>query len=165
MMKTILALISAFFRPKNVFNIPAGQTPDATGADGLLGLMQNLNNYAMDMASYATAGTNVVIVAGDIASNPLIQLNTGATGGFTITLPTTSQILGALTGTVPQDGSFTKIVSFVNNNIGQTGTLTAGDSPTTVVGTATIATNTRRDFAMRVLASSLVFTNIGSVSL
>lgn len=163
----ILFLISAFLRPANIFNIPPGQQGvDAVGANGLIGLMANLNAYAQDMASYATSGTTAVaITANDIASNPIIQLNSGASGGYNATLPTTAAIMAALGPSVPQDGTFTKIIRIVNNNSGQTATLTAGDSPTTVVGTATVATNTCRDFAMRVMGSALVFTNLGGWNL
>lgn len=154
--------LSAFFRPAIILPLPAGLVADKS--DLLSSLVNNANAYANQMASYVTAGTNVNIVAGDVVDG-VVQLNSGALGGFTITLPTTAQILGALGPTVPQDGSFTKIVRFVNNSVGQTGTLTAGDTPTSVVGTATIATATCRDFAMRVLASSITFTNIGSLTL
>lgn len=154
--------LSAFFRPAIILALPAGLVADKS--DLLSSLVNNANAYANQMASYVTAGTNVNIVAGDVVDG-VVQLNSGASGGFTITLPTTAQILGALGPTVPQDGSFTKIVRFVNNSVGQTGTLTAGDTPTSVVGTATIATATCRDFAMRVLASSITFTNIGSLTL
>lgn len=155
-----------FFRPAIIMAVPSGQQGvDPLGGAGLVpAFMNNANAYAQQMASYATAGTNVAIVAGDVVDG-IVQVNTGASGGFTITLPTTAQILGALGASVPQDGTFTKIVRIVNNSVGQTGTLTAGDTPTTVIGTATIATATCRDFAMRVLASSISFTNIGSLTL
>ena len=159
----IRRLISALFRPGAIFPIPAGQVPDATGANGLIGLMNNVNAYSQDMSSYATT-TAVALVVGDIL-NGIIQLNTGAGGGFNVTLPTTAQILGALGPSVPQDGSFTKIIRIVNNNSGQTATLVAGDAPTSIIGTASIATNVSRDYAMRVMQSALSFTNIGSLTL
>ena len=162
----ILNSVFSFLQPANVFNVPGGIVAESTGALGLIGMMQNLNNYAQDMASYATSGTTAVLIsATDIATNPIIQLNTGASGGYVAQLPTTAQILGALTGTVPQDGTFSKIIRIVNNTSGQTATLTAGDTPTSIIGTATIANNVCRDYVMRVLASSITFSNIGSLTL
>lgn len=156
--------ILSFFRPAIVLPPIRGMVADATAELGQLALQQNVNSYSQQMASYATAGTNTTIVAADVVSG-IIQLNTGASAGYTATLPTTAQILAALGATVAQDGSFTKIVRIVNNGSGQTATLTAGDTPTTVIGTATVNTNTCRDFAMRVLASAITFTNIGSLTL
>lgn len=165
-MNFLLAALADYFRPKNIINIPAGQQGvDATGANGLIGFMANANAYSQQMASYASSGTAAVVIAPSDVVDGVIQVNSGASGGYAITLPTTAQMLAALGPSVPQDGSFTKIVRIVNNNSGQTGTLTAGDTPTSITGTATIATNTARDFAMRVLASSINFTNIGSLTL
>ena len=126
-------------------------------------LLHNANMYAAAMASYATT-TAPSVSAADLARG-VVQLNTGAGAGYDVTLPTTAQILGALGATVTQDGSFTKIVRFVNNNSGQTATIVAGDTPTSIIGTATLANDTARDFAMRVLASAITLTNIGSLTL
>jgi hypothetical protein len=41
----LLSRISAFLRAQIIFPGPAGQVADATGANGLIGLMQNMNNY------------------------------------------------------------------------------------------------------------------------
>ena len=46
-----------FFRPQAIFNIPPGIAPDAVGAWGIFGLMQNLNNYAENLSSLTTSGT------------------------------------------------------------------------------------------------------------
>lgn len=152
----------SFLRPAIIKALPPGLVADV--ADLLSSAVQNINAYSQQMASYATAGTSMTILAADVVDG-IIQLNTGASGGYTANLPTTAAILGALGATVPQDGTFTKIVRIVNNNSGQTATLTAGDTPTTVIGTATIATNTCRDFAMRVMGSAITFTNLGSLTL
>jgi len=156
--------LKEFFRQKIIAAVPAGLTADRTAALGLMGLMQNANNYSQEMASYATASAGVTILPANLVDG-IIQLNAGAGAGYAVTLPTTSQILGALTGTVPQDGSFTKIVRIVNNGSGQTATLTAGDAPTSIIGTATIANNACRDYAMRVLASAITFSNLGALTL
>jgi len=157
--------MKSFFRPAIIMPLPRGmQGVDSLGGAGLLqAFMANANAHAAAMASYATTSAPTISAA-DLLSG-IIQLNTGASGGFAVTLPTTQQILGALGPSVPQDGSFTKIVTIVNNSVGQTATLTAGDTPTTIIGTATIATAVSRLYAMRVMASAITFTNIGALTL
>lgn len=159
--------MKSLLRPAVIMNLPSGmQGVDPGGGAGMLqAFMANANAYAQQMASYASSGSAAVVVSAADVVDGIIQVNAGATGGYNITLPTTQAILGALGASVPQDGTFTKIVRVVNNNSGQTGTLTAGDTPTTVSGTATVATNTCRDFAMRVMGSSINFTNLGSLTL
>jgi hypothetical protein len=159
-MKTILG----FFRPAIIFPIPKGIVPDPVGANGLFGLMKGANNYALSMCSTTTGASDVALTAEQVVKGA-IQLNTGATGAFTITLPTTAQILGELSECVKQDGTFTKIIHIINNGVGQTGTLTAGDGATSISGTATIANDVCRQYAMRVLASAINFTNIGALAI
>jgi hypothetical protein len=148
-----------------IFRVPAGLVPDATAALGLLGLMHNVNTYGSVMASYASTG-GVSLAAADVRRG-VIQLNTGAGAGFNVTLPSTADILTAFSAktTLPVDGQFFKPVFIVNNNIGQTGTLVAGDAMTTIGGTATFATNVTRLYMMRVLDSTIQFTNIGALTL
>lgn len=157
--------MKAFFRPAVIMPLPRGsQGVESLGGAGLLqAFMANANAYAAAMASYATTAAPIISAA-DLVSG-IIQLNTGASGGYAVTLPTTAQILAQLGPSVPQDGSFTKIVTIVNNGSGQTATLTAGDTPTTIVGTATIANNVSRLYTMRVMQSSLVFSNIGTLTI
>ncbi len=154
----------SFLRPAIVFPLPLGITADKTANLGLPGLMQNVNKYAQSMASAATSGTAVTLTAAQIVGG-LVQLNTGASGGFTITTPTASGIIAELGATIPLDGTFSKQIDIVNNNVGQTGTLTAGTG-VTLVGTMSIATDTKRSFVLRALNSAAVsITNIGSLSL
>lgn len=163
MKKTIPAIFS-FFRPAVVFPVPLGITPDKTAMWGMFGLMQNVNKCSQSMTSAATSGTDITLTGAQLATG-LTQLNTGASGAFTITTPTASGIVAEFGDTVPLDGTFSKQIDIVNNNVGQTGTLTAGTG-VTVVGTATIATNTKRSFVLRLLNSAAVsITNIGSLSL
>lgn len=159
-------ILSAFLRPAIIMPLPAGmQGVDPLGGAGLLpAFMNNANAYSLQAASYATTGNAVSIAAGDVVDG-LIMLNAGATGGYAATLPSTDSILAALGASVPQDGSFTKIVVLMNNGSGQTATLTAGDGKTTIVGTATVANNVSRHYAMRVgLGSTLMFQNIGTLT-
>lgn len=162
-----MKLIAAFLRLPIIMPLPPGmQGVEAGGGAGLLqAVMNNANAYSQQMASYATTGNNAAVVAGDVVDG-VLQMNSGASAGFTVTLPSTDSILGALGASVPQDGSFTKIVRIVNNSVGQTGTLTAGDGKTSIVGTATIATAVSRDYAMRVgPGSTIVFSNLGALTL
>jgi len=132
---------------------------------GLLGFMSNTNNYSETISNVTTAGTNSTLTAAQLLSGALI-LAAGASGGFTITLPSTSAILSALGASIPTDGSFAMPLYIQNNNVGQTGTVTAGDASTTLSGTMTIATNTVRRFLMSVTSgSAITITNMGSLSL
>lgn len=161
--------LRSIFRPAVIFPIPAGLAGDKTGMWGLVGLMQNVNNYGQTMQSAATSGTNITLIGSQMLCGHM-QVNTGASGGFTITTPSAGDLVAALGGpgpggTIPLDGTFQKVLNFVNNNVGQTGTMTGG-SGVTVVGTATIATDTKRSFVLRILGSSTAsLTNVGSLSL
>lgn len=163
-MKKIKMLLSLFLRPATIAPLPLGLTADKTAMYGLLGFQQNANTYSQTMTSTSSAGTAVAISAAALIGG-VAQINTGASGGFTIDTPTGGAIVAALGATIPLDGTFQKIIRIVNNNVGQTGTLTGG-SGVTVVGTATIATDTKREFLMRVMNSATItLTNIGSLSL
>lgn len=145
--------------------VPAGVVPDKNALYGLIGFMSNANNYAESIAPVTTAGTSVTLTVAQTLAG-FTQLNSGASGGFTINLPATSAIIAALGPSIPTDGTFSMSVSMANNNVGQTGTLTAGDASTTVTGTATVATNTTRQFIMNVASpTTLTFTNVGSKGL
>jgi hypothetical protein len=148
-----------------IFNVPAGIVPDKSAAFGLFGLMANVNNYAEALTTLATSGTNINLTAAQFL-NGIVRLTSGASGGFTITLPSTTLLIAALGPTIATDGSYAEPVSVMNDNIGQTGTLTAGDSSTTLTGTMTIATNTRRTFLLTVTAAgALTINNLGSIAL
>jgi hypothetical protein len=80
-------------------------------------------------------------------------------GGVTGTLDTTANILAALNS--PAAG-YSYVLRVINHGLGQTVTLTAGDGSTTINGTATIATNTWRDFVVAVAtASTLTLQSVG----
>jgi hypothetical protein len=154
------SLIAAFFRPSVVFPIPKGITPDVSGANGLFGLMQNVNVSGPGLGSVATAGTAITLIPAQLLSG-VVQLNSGNAGAFTVTLPGTGAILAALGATVQQDGTFFDEVSFLNNS-GALATLVAGDGGTTIVGPGTIASNVMRSYMMQILGSAtLSLTNLG----
>ena len=149
----------------SIVKIPAGITADNTGIWGLFGFMANVNNYSQSITQVTTAGTNITLTPAQTLTG-ITKLNAGAAGGFTITLPSTASIIGALGSTIALDGTFSMPVSIENNNVAQTGTVTAGDGSTTLTGTMTIATNTRRFFLLTVLtATTIAIENIGSMGL
>jgi hypothetical protein len=161
--------LSRFLRRPILAYMPPGMTADSSAAFGLIALLANANAYCGHLTSDATSGTNYAVPA-NTCRRRVLYLTSGAGGGFTITLPTTAAIISALNNeggnTIPTDGTYGQLFSIVNVNIGQTGTLTAGDASTTITGTATIATNTRRDFFLMVTAATTVtYYNIGSATL
>lgn len=166
----LLALIQAFLRARIIFGVPTGQVADAVGANGLIGLMQNVNNYSEALSSVGTSGTTITLIAqgavvgtgtgGNLLSG-FVQLNAGATGALTVNLPATSAIIAALGNSVPLDGSYSEPVHIANNS-GQTATLVAGDSNTTLLGSGVVAVGSVRKMLLRVLNSSNIsITNVG----
>jgi hypothetical protein len=148
-----------------LFPLPPGMTADRAAAFGLFGLMSNANAASENLLPITTAGTNSNLTGAQVA-NGAILLAAGASGGFTITLPSTATIIAALGPTIPVDGTFSMRFSIINNGVGQTGTLTAGDASTTINGTATVATNTCREFFMTVnSATTVTFQNKGTAAL
>ncbi len=142
--------------------LPPGIVADKSATFSLHALQSNANAASENITTLATAGTDRPVTAAQVALGVFV-LTTGASGGFTITLPSTSAIISALGPTVPKDGSFSKRITIVNDGIAQIGTLTAGDASTTITGTATIATDTVREFLMTVTgATTITFQNIGS---
>ena len=146
--------------------IPGGITPDPQANLGALALMNNVNNYAEANVAVTTSGTSVTLTATQALCGSLI-LNAGASGAFTINLPSTAALVASLGPTVFV--GYAEPVQITNNNIGQTGTLTAGDANTTLIGNVTIATNTTRKFIMTVTAlgatPAVTFQNIGTWNL
>lgn len=165
-MKKILSFLCIWLRLGIIKRPAAGMTTDNSALFGLIAMQSNLNLYAVrEMQVITTAGTNSNVTSAQ-AHRSVIRLDAGASGGFTLTLPSTASILSAIGPTIPTDGTFAKVIQIVNNNVGQTATLTAGDASTTVTGTATVATNTVREFLMTVLtASTISYENIGSKTL
>jgi len=149
-----------------VFKVPAGIQTDNIGYGGLYGFMQQTNNTVVGPESaITTAGTASTITVAQLMTG-FIALDAGASGGFTLTLPSTASIISGFGQTVITDGTYAKLIYIKNDGVGQTGTLTAGDGSTTVAGTATIATNTTRLFVMTILTPTTIeFENIGSMAL
>jgi hypothetical protein len=149
----------------SIVQIPAGLVPDSSANWGLHALQSNVNNYSETKQNVTTAGTNSTLTATQALCGALF-LNTGASGGFTITFPSTAAIIAALGPTIPVDGSYSEPLWITNNGVGQTGTVTAGDASTTLTGTMTIATNTTRKFLLTVTApTTITIQNQGSLTL
>jgi hypothetical protein len=144
---------------------PPGMTADNAAQFGLMALFSNANLYSEALSTVVTAGTNSTLTPAQLLSG-VVNLTSGASGGFTITLPSTTSIISAMGSTVPTNGTFAMPVSFMNNGTAQTGTVTIGDASTTLTGTATVATNTRRTFLLTVnTASTITLQNLGSIAL
>lgn len=159
-----------YFRLGILAPVPPGIVADNAANFGLFALMNNANAASENLSTLLTA-VPTPLTAAQVAKG-VFRLTAGAGGGFILQLPTTVALLAALGPTIPIDGTFSKRVSFVNDGVGQTGTLTAGDASTTVTGTATIATNTEREFLLTVNAPAaagaqptITFQNLGSKAL
>lgn len=141
---------------------PLPFTADKSATFGLHALHSNANAYCGQMVDVVTAGTASVLTAAQSIAR-LVHLTTGASGGFTVTLASTKAIISALGPTIATDGSYGQPFSILNDGVGQTATLTIGDASTTLTGTATALTDTRRDFFLTVTsASTITIQNIGS---
>jgi hypothetical protein len=161
----MLARLSKYFQLPGVWNIPPGIVPDNSSLFGALAGLNNVNAYCGHLEVIASTGTNNTITATQCRRR-VLRFTSGASGGFTITLPTTSAILDALGSTLRADNTYGQMFSILNDGVGQTATLTAGDASTTITGTATIATNTRRDFFLMITAPlAITYFNIGSAAI
>lgn len=165
MLKRICEFFGRIFSLPIIAPFPPGVVADNSALFGLLGMWANLNNYAESIVAVTTAGTNTTLTPAQLLAG-VTKLNAGASGGFTITLPSTSAIIAALGPTIPTNGTYAERVSIENNNVAQTGTVTAGDANTTLTGTMTVATNTCREFILTVLSqTTIALENIGTKAL
>ena len=155
-----------FFRIHAVPTIPSSfRQADLQSLFGIVGFLANLSTIQKKLTPLTTSGTNITLTAAQALSG-MVTLATGASNDYTITLPSTAALIGALGNTVPLDGSFYMPISFVDGGTSHTGTLTHGDTSTTMSGTMTIATATRRDFILNVTGkTTITITNVGSATL
>ena len=146
----------------------AGITADNTALFGLFGQLQNLNAMVSEgIASISTGTGTAATVPATAFSYGCWDLAAGASGGFTLTLPTTAQIIAALPPTIPSDGQFLFDIDIINDAVGQTATITAGDASTTLLGNMTVANNTCRTvlFQVNVKAKTINVMNKGTKNL
>jgi hypothetical protein len=150
-----------FRRLAVIKGLPGGLTPDRTADYGHFALVSNINAYAEGLAVIVTAGTNSTLTTAQFLAKNIV-LTSGASGGFTLTLPATSAILSAMGPTLPLDGSFYFPLYICNQGVGQTMTLTAGDANTTISATEnTLATNISGKWMVQVATSTtLVVTRV-----
>ena len=158
--------LRSFLQPGILQRLPPGMVEDAAANFSLTALMRNANAACTESVAVSTgSGTAATLTAAQSIQGAAIMAS-GASGDYTLTLPSTASIIAALGKTIPVDGSFSKPVWIKNDGVGHTATLTAGDASTTVVGTATIATNTTRLFILNVVTSTTItYPNFGSMSL
>lgn len=150
----------------NVAVPPAGLVPDNTGIWGLWGAMQNVNEgLDQDLVAVLGAAATAITLTGAQFINTIIDYSGSPGGGVTVTTPTAAQIIAALPNTIPAAG-FNFFWYFINDDSGQTVTISGG-SNVTVKGTATIATNTTRQFLVNVNvnAGTVTILNLGTQNL
>lgn len=142
-------------------------TPDNVALNGVYGANANVGAVTSGGLAAVAIGssTTPVLTAAQFVSN-IWDVSGSPGGGYTLTTPTAAQIIGALPPTIPKDGQFGFEVQCLNDDSGQTATVTGG-SNVTVLGTATVATNTSRTFfvTVNVNAGTVTMINLGSVSL
>jgi hypothetical protein len=114
-----------------IIRFPPGMTADRSSDFTVQGLMSNMNAYAEEWTTVATSGTNVTLTVAQFVAKNII-LTVGASNNFTVTLPPTSKIIDALGPTLPPEGNFYFPLYISNIGTGFVGTLTAGDSSTTI---------------------------------
>lgn len=178
MKKNLLAaLIGGLFRPGvgavanlpgNIFPVPAGYVADPVGANGLFGLMANLDAIDWDLIALVSSATTIVLTGAQFFNN--VVDHTGApAGGVGVTTPTAAQIIAGLQASGVVTGPLTTYNFpwfYINDGLGQTVTLTGGTG-VTILGNNTMATNTNRHFlvSINVPAGTVTLVNMGTVSL
>lgn len=171
-MKRIHALLASFFRPgaqtvslpSSLSIQPAGAVADAYALYGLFGLQANIDSIDWDLAAIVSSAATITLTGAQFYNN-VISYSGAPAGGVTITTPTAAQIIAAMPSSIPTNG-YNFPWFFINDNSGQTVTL-AGGTNVTVVGNATIATNTNRHFvvSVNVGAGTVTIVNMGTVTL
>lgn len=114
-----------------IIRFPPGMRPDSSSEFSLQGLMSNTNAYAEEWVAIASDDAGVVLTPAQVIAKNIV-FTAGATGLFTVLLPSTSTILDALGPTIARDGSFWFPFYIANQISGQNAQLFAGDPDTTV---------------------------------
>lgn len=172
-LKTISRLLRELFRPGvntttflgNVFRVPAGIVADNVGMWGLFGLMQNMDALDYDIVAVPIGSSVAVTLTGAQLIAGITDISGSPGAGVAMTTPTAAQIIAALPNTIPGDGINLSIY-IMNDGTGQTITLSGGTG-VTINGTATIATNTCRQFIVNVNVNNAAvnMVNIGTQNL
>ena len=141
--------LARFLRLGVILPQPGQLRPDSSNSYGLDALVSNVNTYAISLDNISQSGLNLTLT-GPQAVIGVVCLVGAASNDFTVTLPETARLIDALGPTIPKDGSFAVEISIQNEDPTYTATLTVGDANTTIVGTATVASGTRRIWLLTV---------------
>lgn len=142
--------------------VPTNLTPDNVANNGYFGFLANSNAQAacsLSAIAYAAATTLTLTGAQFVAG--VIDLS--GTGTLALSMPSVANIVAALPGTIPKDGTFNFMTKFINDGTGAVITVT-GVTGVTVLGTATLATDTCREFLVNVNvnAGTVTMLNLGT---
>lgn len=155
----ILALIAAYFGVHPALGVLlAGGLPLGAGgvlSDQTLKALATWDGGNFGSQAVAASFTMTALQTCNGSTTYLLMTAGGVGAGFNVTTPTAQQIVQqykSAYGTLPTVGS-TYGFELVNNGVGQTATLVGGTG-VTIVGTATVATNTTRFYLV-------TFTNAG----
>lgn len=144
----------------NIFNVPAGIVADSVGMWGLFGLIANVDAIDWDLGVVSGGAAATVTLTGAQFNANVLDFNSTASTGITVTTPTAAQIIAALPPTIPATGiNFPWL--FVNDGTGQTVTLAAGSGVTINSKTLTVLTDTSRLFIVNVNPNAGTVTMIG----
>ena len=141
-------------------------TPDGTAVFGLVGNMYNANALDANPLIPVPIGTSVAFTLSPAQFGAaVLDISGTSAGAVALTTPTAAQIISSLPASVPKLG-FNFLTFFQNDNLGQTITVTGGTG-VTVLGTATVATNTDRIYlvCVNILAATVTLINLGTLSL
>lgn len=146
--------------PSKMRSVETGIVADPIALYGLFAFRKNVDDWiSPDLMSIPTSASDVALTAAQFFNNVIDFTNTKGSG-IALTTPTLAQILAALPPTVPQTGfNFTQRV--LNDSTGQTVTYTAGANVTLSAKTATIATDTARDFLVNINVAAGTVTIVG----
>jgi hypothetical protein len=163
-----MAAVNTTSYPARNVGIPGTElTPDNSALFGIIGKLHNTaaaNSKSLAAVAIGTSTTPVLTAVQFVQGFWDVSGSPG--GAFTLTTPTSAQIISALPSTIPQDGTFNFLTRVINDGSGQTATVTAGTG-VTVLGTATVANNTTRLYFVNVNvgAATVTIMNFGSLSL
>jgi hypothetical protein len=141
--------------------------PDNTACFGTIGNLSNLNEIIFGDIVAVAIGTSVTptLLATQLLAG-VIDVGGSPAGAVTLTTPTALQIIAQQPPTIDRIGGYSFQCDIINDNTTQTITLTAGVG-VTILGNATIATNTNRSFMVNcnVTLGTVTILNIGTSSL
>lgn len=148
-------------------NVSGTLIADNSSLFGTIGNLANLNAMIFGNIIAVAIGTSVTptLTAAQFLAG-VIDISGSPGGGVTLTTPTAVQIIGAMPPTIDKIGKFNYPIEILNDGSGQTFTLTGGTG-VTILGTATVATNTNRAFMVNVNvnAGTVTVMNLGTSAL